>query len=251
MSRVLLAHAHHRNPVRTAFRRQIEIHDFRKLLCEQRDEYFVQRHAEDRRLVGRLAGVGAVIDRIAAHGDTIDRQHRKRFLLVVIAGVIAERAFGRRVSWMDASFQDDLRRSGYLQIGTDALGKFGLRSTQQPGELVLGERVRNRRHRAENGGRIGTERHRDRERLTRVGETMVAKIQRATSVRQPAHDHLVAGDDLLAVDAQVLPRLVRPARDRQPPGDQRSRVFRPARLDRKPGQIDLGTLPDDLLARRA
>ena len=35
----------------------------------------------------------------------------------------------------------------------------------------------------------------------------VAEVERAAAMRQPAHDHLVAGDHLLPVDAQVLPLL--------------------------------------------
>ena len=45
--------------VRAALGRQIEVDDLGKLLLQQRHEHFVQRDAQDRRLVGRLAGVGA------------------------------------------------------------------------------------------------------------------------------------------------------------------------------------------------
>ena len=48
-------------------------------------------------------------------------------------------------------------------------------------------------------------------------------------MREPAHDHLVARDHLLPVDAEVLPRLVRPARHREAPGDQRARRRRASR----------------------
>ena len=37
---------------------------------------------------------------------------------------------------------------------------------------------------------------------------VVAEIERAAAMRQPAHDDLVRRDHLLAVDAEVLPRLV-------------------------------------------
>jgi hypothetical protein len=52
----------------------------------------------------------------------------------------------------------------------------------------------------------------------------------------------------LPIDAEVLPRLVRPARDHQAPGDQRRGVARPAGLDRQAAQIDVFALPHDLLA---
>src|SRR5208283_695613 len=79
---------------------------------------------------------------------------------------------------------------------------------------------------------------------------MVAKVERAAAMLKPAHDHLVPGEHLLAVDAQILPRLVWAPRYRQTPGNQGRHVAGPARLHRQPGEIDVVTLPYDLLARR-
>ena len=62
----------------------------------------------------------------------------------------------------------------------------------------------------------------------------------AAAVREPAHDDLVAADDLLAIDPQVLPVVQRPARRREAPGDQRRDVVRPAGLDRPVGKVDGG-----------
>ena len=56
---------------------------------------------------------------------------------------------------------------------------------------------------------------------------------------QPAHDGLVLADDLLPIDAEILPLLVRPSRDDQRPGDQWSGIARPAGLDRIAAQVDL------------
>jgi hypothetical protein len=72
-----------------------------------------------------------------------------------------------------------------------------------------------------------------------MGDAVVAEIERAAAVRQPAHDELVAREHLLAVDAQVLPRLVRPARDDQAPGDERRHVAGPAVLHRQARQVDV------------
>ena len=80
---------------------------------------------------------------------------------------------------------------------------------------------------------------------------MFTKILRAAAVREPSHDELVARDHLLAVDAQVLPRFVRPASDDQAPGDEGRHVAGPAVLHRQPRQIDVGAFPDHLLAGRA
>ena len=63
------------------------------------------------------------------------------------------------------------------------------------------------------------------------------------AVRQPAHDALVAVEHLLAVDAQVLPWLVRALRDDQAPGDEWCHIARPAVLDGQAGQIDIVALP--------
>jgi hypothetical protein len=79
---------------------------------------------------------------------------------------------------------------------------------------------------------------------------VLEEVERAAPVRQPAHDHPVATDHLLAVDAQVLPLLERPARHHQAPGDQRRGVPRPTVLDRQLRQVDLVTLPHHLLAGR-
>ena len=85
---------------------------------QERHEHLVQRDAEHRRLVGRLAGVGGVVDRVAPHRDALDREHRKALDLVVVAGVIAERTLGGglvagrvvRIR-MDEAFEHDLRRT--------------------------------------------------------------------------------------------------------------------------------------------
>jgi hypothetical protein len=76
---------------------------------------------------------------------------------------------------------------------------------------------------------------------------MVAEVERTAAMGEPAHDHLVGRDDLLPVDAEVLPLLVRPARDDQTPGDQRTGVVRPAGLHRQATQIDVLAFPHHLL----
>src|SRR3954449_7993849 len=80
---------------------------------------------------------------------------------------------------------------------------------------------------------------------------MIAKVERTAAMREPAHDHLIARQYLLSIDTEILTRLVGTARHRQSPRNERARIVRPARLYRQPREIDVGTLPDDLLARRA
>ncbi|MNV48081.1 hypothetical protein D3C71_1399710 [compost metagenome] len=81
-----------------------------------------------------------------------------------------------------------------------------------------------------------------------MGGAVVGKVQRPAPVGQPAHDDLVAREHLLAVDAQVLPRLARAARDGQAPGDERCHVAGPAVLHGQAGQVDIGPFPHLLLA---
>jgi hypothetical protein len=80
---------------------------------------------------------------------------------------------------------------------------------------------------------------------------VLAEIERAATVGEPAHDDLVAADDLLAIDAQVLALLVRALRHDQAPCNQRCCIAGPASLDRQAREIDVVAFPDDLLARGA
>jgi len=66
---------------------------------------------------------------------------------------------------------------------------------------------------------------------------------------QPTHDQLAGRESLLTIDAEILPCLVRPARDREPPGHQRRHVLRPAGLQRESVEVDFVALPHDFLAR--
>ncbi len=65
---------------------------------------------------------------------------------------------------------------------------------------------------------------------------------------QPAHDKLVAADQLLAVDAQVLTFLIRATGDHQRPGHQRAGVAGPAGLDRQLAEIHVVAFDNVLLA---
>src|ERR1700682_1445788 len=79
---------------------------------------------------------------------------------------------------------------------------------------------------------------------------MVAKVERTAAMVQPAHDHLVPGENLLPIDTEVLPRLVRAPRDGKAPGDQGSYVAGPAGLHGQPCKINVAAFPHDLLAWR-
>ena len=186
---IALADADDRQPVAAALGRQVEVDDLGKLLLQDRHEHLVQRHAEHGRLVGRLAGVGGVVDRVAPVRHAVDLEHREPVLLVVVAGVVAERAFERvqvaadllraarrarcvRVKpggagGMWPSSTNSARRR-HLQhhagLADAAVGHLGAAAAQQAGELVFGQRVGHRRDGAEDRRRIGAQRHRDRKR---------------------------------------------------------------------------------------
>ena len=197
-----------------------------------------------------------MVDRVAAQRDPLDRQHRKALDFVVVPGVVAERAFGGRLITgrivrigPDEPFEHDLGRGRHLQVVRQTPDDLRAAAAQQAGELILRQRVRHWRHRAENGRGIGAERHRDRKRRSWRVQRMVAKIQRTTPHAEPAHDHLVPRNHLLPVDAEVLSLLVRPARDGEAPRDQRAGIARPAGLHRQAREIDVRAFPDDVLAR--
>ena len=74
---------------RAPFRWQIEIDDFRELFLQDRHEHFIQRHAQDRRLIRRAAGIGRVVDRVATLGDVRDGKYRELVDFIVVTGVVA------------------------------------------------------------------------------------------------------------------------------------------------------------------
>ncbi|MQM39710.1 hypothetical protein KBTX_03741 [wastewater metagenome] len=81
-----------------------------------------------------------------------------------------------------------------------------------------------------------------------MGLLPVAEVQRAATVGEPAHDHPVAPDDLLAVDPEVLPALLRPPGGDQRPGDQRAGIAGPAGLHRDVREVHVVALDHHLLA---
>ena len=165
-------------------------------------------------------------------------------------------AGGRR----DMALEHDLGARGHLQhhasIANARVDHLGAAAAQQPGELVFGQRVGYRSHGAEDGRRVGAERHRNREWLAGARQREIAEVERAAAVCEPAHDHAVLRDHLLAVDAEVLARTrrraaLRTARDHEAPGNQGTGVVGPAQLHRQPTEVDLCALQDHLLARSA
>ena len=257
MAGIGLADLHHRHAVAAAFGREVEVGDLRELPLQQRNEQLVEHLRQHGRLVRGAAGVGAVVDRCVAVGDALDREHGKFGLFVVVAGVVAVGAFqGMGIAagvvgvGVDVAFEHDFGVGRHLQGQGHGLCHLGAASAQQARELVFREAVRHGHHGAQQGGGVGPERHGHGERLSRLVQGVVAEVQRAPTVRQPAHDELVAIEHLLAVDAEVLARLVRAARDGEAPGDERGHVAGPAVLDGQAGQVDGVPVEHFLLARR-
>ena len=250
LSGVLLFDRDQSHAVAAALRRQVKIDHLRELPLQKRHEHLVKCDAEHGGLVRRLAGVGAVVDGVASQGDALDSKHGEVIDLVVIAGVIAKRALRRGLAGRQVALEDDLGVRRHLQVAADGAGQLGAAAAQQTRELVLRQRIGHRRDRAQRGRRIGTQRHTHRVGLTRIELTVVAVVERTATVRQPAHDELVAADDLLAVDAEVLPLLARTTGDGQAPGQQWADVARPAGLDRQLREVHRIALDHDLLARR-
>ena len=93
VSGVLFADGDDSQSVAAPFRGQVEVNDFRQLAFKQRYKNLIQGDTQHGRFVGGLAGVGAVVRGVAAHGDALDGEDREPVLFVVIAGMIAVRAF--------------------------------------------------------------------------------------------------------------------------------------------------------------
>ncbi len=71
---------------------------------------------------------------------------------------------------------------------------------------------------------------------------MFAKIECTPAMGKPAHDGFVGCDDLLTVNAEVLPFFAGSPGDHKPPGDERSCIAWPAVLDWKTHQVDFFAL---------
>jgi len=67
-----------------------------------------------------------VVDRISALGDFLDGKDRKLIDLVVVAGVITERPFRRRLAGVKKSLQNNFCARRNLEIGEQAIGDLRL-----------------------------------------------------------------------------------------------------------------------------
>ena len=90
-------------------------------------------------------------------GDAVEGEDRETVDLVVVAGMIAERAFQGGIIGMDVSLQHDLRPCRYLEIIADAGGNLGATAAQQPGKAIFRQAVWYRGDSAEDGGRVRAE----------------------------------------------------------------------------------------------
>lgn len=70
-------------------------------------------------------------------------------------------------------------------------------------------------------------------------------------MRQPAHDELIFTNQLLTINAQILPLFMRPTGHGKPPGNERRSIFRPAGHNGNAVQIDVITRNNLLLTGRA
>ena len=161
---------------------------------QERYEHFVQRHAQNGRLIGWFACVGRMVNRVFAHGNAFDREHGEMVLLVVIARVVAVWAFQRGFVRMDDTFQHDFCTGRHLQIVADTFHQLRPRTAQQSGKLVFAQGIGNGRYRAQNGGRVATEHDGDGIRRIGIEFAELLIIQRAAAMRQPAHNELIFAD---------------------------------------------------------
>ncbi|MNH36985.1 hypothetical protein D3C79_978350 [compost metagenome] len=120
-----------------------------------------------------------------------DGKHREAVHFVVVTCVVTVRPFGRHFAWLDIAFEYDLRAGGHFQIVGNTFHHFGFGAAQQSGEGIFREGIRHRRNGPQDGGRIGTQRNRDREAFARMGCAPLLIIKCTAAMRQPAHDQFV------------------------------------------------------------
>ena len=208
MPRVRLFNLNHRHAVTAGFRWQIKICDLGKLALQQGNEQLIQGHAQHRGFIWRFAGVGAVVDRIAAHGDAIDGEHRKLGHLVVVTGVVAIRALHRmlpsagvRSIGLNMAFEHNFSARWHLQRHAQSRRDLCTSTAQQAGKLVFRQTVGHWRDSTQQGGWVCAQSHCHGKGLARIFLAMLFEIQSAAAMGQPAHDHLIAREHLLAVNA--------------------------------------------------
>ena len=253
MAGIFLAHGHHRHAVGAALRRQVEIDNLGKLLLQERHKDLVERYSQHRRFIRRTAGIGAVVNRGLAMGYRRDGEYREAFHLVVIAGMVAERPFLGGLAGLEVALENVFSVGRYSEAvltaqRRQALGDLGFTAAQQTREGVLGDSVGYGCDGGQGRGGIRAQGYGHGVALPRMLQLPIAKIECAAAMGQPAHDELVAPDQLHAVDAEIEALLAGATGDDQGPGDQRARIAGPAGLYRQLVQVDLVTLLSVILA---
>ncbi len=130
MAGVLFLHRHHSHAIGAAFRRQIKIHNLRKLFLQNGHEYFVKRDAENSGFIRRAAGVGAVINGFATMRNFFYREYREMIHFIVITGVVAKRSFRCNIVGSDVALKDKFCRGRDLQIIAQAFHHFSFVAAQ-------------------------------------------------------------------------------------------------------------------------
>ena len=90
-------------------------------------------------------------------------------------------------------------------LGTALFHRHGKRVTLTQEGRVFAERIRDRRDRGEDGRRIRADGDRDRKRFFAF-QRMVAEIECASAMRQPAHDEAIRADRKSATSNALSPK---------------------------------------------
>ena len=147
----------------------------------------------------------------------------------------------------------DLGLGRHLERHGLAVDEIDALAAQQPGELVLGERVGHGRHRRQDRAGIRADHRRGGQRLALAALLPALVVLGAAAMLEPAHQRRVPAGHLRAVDAEIEAVLAlgrRPLGDDQRPGDQWRRLAGPAGLHRQAGKVDVVAGEHDLLAGR-
>ena len=170
-------------------------------------------------------------------------EDRERLDGRVVTGVVAERAFGADLVFLDVALEHDLRARRDLDPDADAFHELDRLAAQEAGEHQLVDVLRQRRARRVGGDRVEPERDGDLDAAVGcevVGATVLVDL--------PVHEGRVPVDDLHPVHADVPATGARVVGDHGRERDERRGVTRPAALDREEAEVDVVAAQDDLLA---
>ncbi len=210
-----------------------------------------QRRPEQAGLVGRPVGhQRAGQGRIVAEADFLDAHVRRRAARpAVIAGELAERAFGKRLVRIDETFENDLGARRQRQAGDVAFEQFDRRAVDAAVIFVFAFGFRKARRRHQEQQRIDAVSGGDRHRLAHLPPLLA--VERGVLAGRGIDADLARAFDHHAIGADIDAAGLRALRHHRVAGAEiKPAVERPHALRRELPDVDLVAGDDVLVADR-